>query len=52
MLGIPVLNAYDVSQTPSGSNSGSAVAAATGLAAVTIGNISKPFEVAGGSRTR
>lgn len=36
-LGGQVLNPYDVSQTPSGSSSGSGVAAATGLAAVTIG---------------
>jgi amidase len=32
-----VLNPYDVSQTPSGSSSGSGVAAATGLATLTIG---------------
>lgn len=36
-LGGQVLNSYDVSQTPSGSSSGSAVAAATALAAVTVG---------------
>ena len=36
-LGGQVLNPYDVSQTPSGSSSGSAVAAATALAAVTVG---------------
>ncbi|HET6212149.1 MAG TPA: amidase family protein [Micromonosporaceae bacterium] len=36
-LGGQVLNPYDVSQTPSGSSSGSAAAAATALAAVTIG---------------
>ncbi|MFG1704292.1 amidase family protein [Nonomuraea sp. M3C6] len=36
-LGGQVLNPYDVSQTPSGSSSGSGAAAATGLAAVTIG---------------
>jgi amidase len=36
-LGGQVLNPYDVSQTPSGSSSGSAVAAATALAAITIG---------------
>ncbi|HEX3814135.1 MAG TPA: amidase family protein [Mycobacteriales bacterium] len=36
-LGGQVLNPYDVSQTPSGSSAGSAVAAATGLAAFTIG---------------
>jgi amidase len=36
-LGGQVLNPYDVSQTPSGSSSGSGVAAATGLAAVTVG---------------
>jgi amidase len=36
-LGGQVLNPYDVSQTPSGSSSGSAVAAAAALAAVTIG---------------
>lgn len=36
-LGGQVLNPYDVSQTPSGSSSGSGVAAASSLAAVTIG---------------
>jgi amidase len=36
-LGGQVLNPYDVSQTPSGSSSGSAVAAAAALAPVTIG---------------
>ncbi|MEV4757512.1 amidase family protein [Micromonospora sp. NPDC049559] len=36
-LGGQVLNPYDVSQTPSGSSSGSGVAAATALAAVTVG---------------
>jgi amidase len=36
-LGGQVLNPYDVSQTPSGSSSGSAVAAVTALAAVTVG---------------
>ena len=36
-LGGQVLNPYDASVTPSGSSSGSAVAAATGLAAVTVG---------------
>ena len=36
-LGGQVLNPYDASQTPSGSSSGSGVAAATGLAAVTVG---------------
>ena len=36
-LGGQVLNPYDASQTPSGSSSGSAVAAATALAAVTVG---------------
>jgi amidase len=36
-LGGQVLNAYDVSQTPSGSSSGSGTAAATALAAITIG---------------
>ncbi|MBF8194401.1 amidase [Nonomuraea sp. K274] len=36
-LGGQVLNPYDVSQTPSGSSSGSGAAAATGLAAVTVG---------------
>ncbi|SDK76156.1 amidase [Nonomuraea maritima] len=36
-LGGQVLNPYDVSQTPSGSSSGSGVAAAAGLAAVTVG---------------
>lgn len=36
-LGGQVLNPYDVSQTPSGSSSGSAVASATSLAPVTVG---------------
>jgi amidase len=36
-LGGQVLNPYDASQTPSGSSSGSAVAAATSLAPVTVG---------------
>lgn len=36
-LGGQVLNPYDASQTPSGSSSGSGVAAATGLATLTIG---------------
>jgi amidase len=36
-LGGQVLNPYDVSQTPSGSSSGSAVSAAAGLAALTVG---------------
>jgi len=36
-LGGQVLNPYDASVTPSGSSSGSAVAAAAGLAAVTVG---------------
>jgi amidase len=36
-LGGQVLNPYDSSQTPSGSSAGSGVAAAAGLAAVTIG---------------
>ncbi|HQZ70026.1 MAG TPA: amidase family protein [Anaerolineae bacterium] len=36
-LGGQVLNPYDASLTPSGSSSGSAVAAAAGLAAVTVG---------------
>ena len=36
-LGGQVLNAYDASQTPSGSSAGSGVAASIGLAAVTIG---------------
>lgn len=36
-LGGQVLNPYDASQTPSGSSSGSGVAAATGLAPLTIG---------------
>jgi amidase len=36
-LGGQVLNPYDVSQTPSGSSSGSAVAAAASLAPVTVG---------------
>jgi amidase len=36
-LGGQVLNPYDATQTPSGSSSGSAVAAATALAAVTVG---------------
>jgi len=37
-LGGQVLNPYDASQTPSGSSSGSGVAAATGLAPLTIGS--------------
>lgn len=36
-LGGQVLNPYDTSQTPSGSSAGSAVAAAAGLAALTVG---------------
>ncbi len=36
-LGGQVLNPYDASQTPSGSSSGSAVAAAAGLAPLTVG---------------
>ncbi|MCW2778714.1 MAG: Amidase [Frankiales bacterium] len=36
-LGGQVLNAYDVSQTPSGSSAGSGVAASVGLAPLTIG---------------
>jgi amidase len=36
-LGGQVLNPYDVSQTPSGSSAGSAVAVATGLAAFAVG---------------
>ncbi|MDH2427843.1 amidase family protein [Sphaerisporangium sp. TRM90804] len=36
-LGGQVLNAYDTSQTPSGSSSGSGVAASIGFAALTIG---------------
>lgn len=36
-LGGQVLNAYDASQTPSGSSAGSGVAASVGLAALTIG---------------
>ncbi len=36
-LGGQVLNPYDASVTPSGSSSGSAVAAAAGLAAITVG---------------
>ncbi|WP_221927818.1 amidase family protein [Isoptericola variabilis] len=36
-LGGQVLNPYDASQTPSGSSSGSGVAAATGMAPLTIG---------------
>jgi amidase len=36
-LGGQVLNAYDTSQTPSGSSAGSGVAASVGFAAVTIG---------------
>ncbi|MFF3750935.1 amidase family protein [Streptomyces sp. NPDC002018] len=36
-LGGQVLNAYDISQTPSGSSAGSGVAASAGLAAVTVG---------------
>ncbi|HEY7200695.1 MAG TPA: amidase family protein [Candidatus Dormibacteraeota bacterium] len=36
-LGGQVLNPYDVSQTPSGSSSGPAVAAAVGLAPLTVG---------------
>jgi amidase len=36
-LGGQVLNPYDVSQTPSGSSAGSAVAAAAGLAPLTVG---------------
>ena len=37
-LGGQVLNPYDASQTPSGSSSGSGVAASTGLAPLTIGS--------------
>ncbi|NPC97055.1 amidase family protein [Nocardioides sp. zg-DK7169] len=37
-LGGQVLNAYDLSQTPSGSSAGSGVAASTALAAATVGS--------------
>ncbi|MEV4597024.1 amidase family protein [Amycolatopsis sp. NPDC049253] len=37
-LGGQVLNPYDVTQTPSGSSSGSAVAVAAGLAALSVGS--------------